>query len=110
MLTAVISRAPLLGLGPAANALTAISTAVGQTRERAEGEIDVYVKGRAIKPKTSGQERYAEAMLKHDLTFCVGPAGTGKTYLAVAVAASLLKHGTAKRIVLARPAVEAPLR
>src|SRR6185295_18293128 len=64
-------------------------------------------KGRAIKPKTSGQERYTEAMLKHDLTFCVGPAGTGKTYLAVAVAASILKRGAAKRIVLARPAVEA---
>jgi len=86
---------------------SAISTAVGAVRERVEGEIDVYVKGRAIKPKTSGQEKYAEAMLKHDLTFCVGPAGTGKTYLAVAVAASLLKRGTTKRIVLARPAVEA---
>jgi phosphate starvation-inducible PhoH-like protein len=86
---------------------SAISTAVGTVRERSGDEIDVYVKGRAIKPKTSGQERYAEAMLKHDLTFCVGPAGTGKTYLAVAVAASILKRGQAKRIVLARPAVEA---
>ncbi len=76
-------------------------------RERREGEIDVYAKGHAIKPKTAGQERYVEAMMNHDLTFCVGPAGTGKTYLAVAAAASLLKSGTAKRIVLARPAVEA---
>jgi phosphate starvation-inducible PhoH-like protein len=46
-------------------------------------------------------------MFKNDLTFCVGPAGTGKTYLAVAVAASMLKNGQAKRLVLARPAVEA---
>ena len=76
-------------------------------RGRREGEIDVYAKGHAIKPKTAGQERYVEAMMNHDLTFCVGPAGTGKTYLAVAAAASLLKSGTAKRIVLARPAVEA---
>ena len=46
-------------------------------------------------------------MFKHDLCFCTGPAGTGKTYLAVAVAAHLLKRGQCKRIVLARPAVEA---
>ena len=49
-----------------------ISTAIGALRERAEGEIDVYVKGRAIKPKTSGQEKYAEAMLKHAIREAVG--------------------------------------
>jgi phosphate starvation-inducible PhoH-like protein len=70
-------------------------------------EIDVYGRGRGIKPKTVGQRKYIEAMLHHDLTFCLGPAGTGKTYLAVAAAASMLKHGQVKRIVLARPAVEA---
>jgi phosphate starvation-inducible PhoH-like protein len=70
-------------------------------------EIDVYAKGHAIRPKTDGQKRYIDAMVNHDLTFCVGPAGTGKTYLAVAAAASILKRGAAKRIVLARPAVEA---
>jgi phosphate starvation-inducible protein PhoH and related proteins len=70
-------------------------------------EIDVYLKGRGIKPKTAGQRKYIDAILHHDLTFCIGPAGTGKTYLAVAAAASLLKHGQVKRIVLARPAVEA---
>ncbi|HVT87366.1 MAG TPA: PhoH family protein [Tepidisphaeraceae bacterium] len=76
-------------------------------RENREGEIDVYIKGHGIKPKTEGQKRYVEAALSKDLTFCVGPAGTGKTYLAVAMAASLLKRGQVKRIVLARPAVEA---
>jgi len=76
-------------------------------RRKNPDEIDVYAKGRAINPKTPGQRKYIDAMLHHDLTFCLGPAGSGKTYLAVAVAASLLKHGQVKRIVLARPAVEA---
>src|SRR5688500_2453462 len=85
----------------------AVKSAMDQDRAAKEGEIDVYSKGHAVKPKTEGQARYVDAMMKNDLTFCVGPAGTGKTYLAVAAAASLLKHGQAKRIVLARPAVEA---
>ena len=85
----------------------AIGRAMHEMHERTADEIDVYAKGHAIKPKTEGQKAYLEAVLKHDLTFCIGPAGTGKTYLAVAAAASMLKHGQAKRIVLARPAVEA---
>jgi phosphate starvation-inducible protein PhoH and related proteins len=85
----------------------AIGKSADQDRTRAEGEIDVYVKGHAIRPKTEGQKRYVEAMGENDLTFCIGPAGTGKTYLAVAAAASLLKRGKVRRIVLARPAVEA---
>jgi phosphate starvation-inducible PhoH-like protein len=72
-----------------------------------QGRIDVFARGRAIRPKTEGQHAYVQAMFDNDLTFCFGPAGTGKTYLAVAVAASLLKQGKVKRIVLARPAVEA---
>ena len=88
-----------------------VGNAIGEVRderrERAAGEIDVYAKGHSIKPKTEGQKRYIETVNNNDLTFCIGPAGTGKTYLAVATAASLLKHGQAKRIVLARPAVEA---
>ena len=85
----------------------AVKNALQADRERSKDEIDVYSKGHAVKPKTEGQKRYVEAMMANDLTFCVGPAGTGKTYLAVAAAASLLKHAQAKRIVLARPAVEA---
>src|SRR5437868_7457899 len=54
----------------------AIGQAVEERRERAEGEIDVYAKGHAIKPKTEGQRRYVEAVLNNDLTFCLGPAGT----------------------------------
>src|SRR4051812_6316585 len=59
----------------------AIKGAMEVDRQPAEGEIDVYVKGHAIKPKTAGQAKYVEAMMAHDLTFCIGPAGTGKTYL-----------------------------
>jgi phosphate starvation-inducible PhoH-like protein len=79
--------------------------------ERAEGTTDIdaiRVFGReSISPKTAGQRRYLGAMLEHDLVFCVGPAGTGKTYLAVAIAVHLLKMGKTKRIALVRPAVEA---
>jgi phosphate starvation-inducible PhoH-like protein len=69
--------------------------------------IQVYRKSAMIRPRTSGQEAYVRAMEENHLCFCLGPAGTGKTYLAVAMALSLLKAGTIKRIVLARPAVEA---
>jgi phosphate starvation-inducible PhoH-like protein len=85
----------------------AIGRAMQEVRERSADEIDVYAKGQSIKPKTAGQKAYLDGVQNNDLTFCVGPAGTGKTYLAVAAAASMLKHGQAKRIVLARPAVEA---
>jgi phosphate starvation-inducible PhoH-like protein len=70
-------------------------------------EIDVYSRGPGIRAKTAGQQRYIDAIFNNDLTLCVGPAGTGKTYLAVAAAASMLKRGHARRLVLARPAVEA---
>jgi phosphate starvation-inducible PhoH-like protein len=60
-----------------------------------------------IHPKTAGQKKYIEAMRKHDVTFGLGPAGTGKTYLAMAMAVTALKAGTVSRIILTRPAVEA---
>lgn len=85
----------------------AISDAAVEDRGQSADSVDVYARGRTIRPKTSGQHTYVQAMMQNDLTFCVGPAGTGKTYLAVAVAANLLKHGQVNRIVLARPAVEA---
>ncbi len=85
----------------------AIGRAADHNRESSADEIDVYTKGQTIKPRTEGQRGYLDAILKHDLTFCIGPAGTGKTYLAVAAAANMLKRAQAKRIVLARPAVEA---
>ncbi|GMA56139.1 phosphate starvation-inducible protein PhoH [Alicyclobacillus sacchari] len=70
-------------------------------------EIGVTFKGKAIRVKTLGQRRYIDAIQKNDIVFGVGPAGTGKTYLAVAMAVMALKRGEVKRIVLTRPAVEA---
>ncbi|MHC4346466.1 MAG: PhoH family protein, partial [Planctomycetota bacterium] len=71
------------------------------------GAISVFSRKKVIKPSTKGQTKYVDTMLANDLTFCTGPAGTGKTYLAVAVAVSMLKQKQIRRMVLARPAVEA---
>ena len=69
--------------------------------------IRVSPKSAPVRPKTAGQEAYVRSIEQSDLCFCLGPAGTGKTYIAVAMALSMLKSGRLKRIVLARPAVEA---
>lgn len=60
-----------------------------------------------VKVRSEGQQKYVEKVEKHDLTFCIGPAGTGKTFLAVAAAVRALKDGHVEKIVLCRPAVEA---
>jgi len=80
----------------------------GPVPDKEEGEqaVSVY-SNKVIEPSTAGQLKYIETMLHNDVTFCTGPAGTGKTYLAVAVAVSMLKKRQIRRIVLARPAVEA---
>jgi phosphate starvation-inducible protein PhoH and related proteins len=62
---------------------------------------------RFVRPRTDGQGRYVHAMRENDLTICVGPAGTGKTFLAVGMAVSMLRQAAVKKIVLVRPAVEA---
>jgi phosphate starvation-inducible PhoH-like protein len=69
--------------------------------------IEVFTKGQTIRPKTDGQARYIKAIRNNDLVFCIGPAGTGKTFLAVSLALSTMKSGYLKKIILARPAVEA---
>lgn len=69
--------------------------------------IILYTKNDVIKARTPGQQKYLETARKNDICFAIGPAGTGKTYLAVALAVSGLKRGIVSRIVLARPAVEA---
>lgn len=70
-------------------------------------EIDLFEKAKKIRPRTPGQERYVEAIRRSDLVFCLGPAGCGKTYLAVAMAVNALRSEQVRRIVLVRPAVEA---
>lgn len=77
------------------------------TDGKGDDRINVYARTTQIVPKTPGQSHYLEAMARDDLVFCLGPAGTGKTYLAVAMAVSALKQGAINRIVLVRPAVEA---
>ncbi len=72
-----------------------------------ETEIGKTIKGKSIRAKTLGQSHYITAIQKKDIVFGVGPAGTGKTYLAVVFAVQALKNGQVKRIVLTRPAVEA---
>lgn len=69
--------------------------------------IVLYTKSDVVKAKTAGQKKYLQTAAKNDICFAIGPAGTGKTYLAVAIAVSSLKRGVIKKIVLARPAVEA---
>ena len=63
--------------------------------------------GKYLRPRTDGQGRYVQALRDNDVTICVGPAGTGKTFLAVGMAVTLLRQGAVKKIVLVRPAVEA---
>ncbi|HKJ03050.1 MAG TPA: PhoH family protein, partial [Longimicrobiales bacterium] len=69
--------------------------------------IEVYNTNTVIVPKTDGQAAYIDAIRNNDLTICIGPAGTGKTYLAVACAVDALYKKRVRRIILARPAVEA---
>ncbi|BAB05080.1 PhoH family protein [Halalkalibacterium halodurans] len=69
--------------------------------------ITTNIKGKAIRAKTLGQRHYVQTIKTRDLVFGIGPAGTGKTYLAVVMAVTALKDGLIKRIVLTRPAVEA---
>lgn len=70
-------------------------------------EITKTAKGKSIRVKTHGQRQYVSAIKQHDLVFGIGPAGTGKTYLAVVMAVNALKNGQVKKIILTRPAVEA---
>lgn len=72
-----------------------------------KGEIAVTHKGKPIRIKTIGQKQYVNEIKKKDIVFGIGPAGTGKTYIAVVLAVAALKEGKVKRIVLTRPAVEA---
>jgi len=88
-----------------------VSDVLGQVTGKRNGApapagIDV-IAPRRIAPRTQGQARYIQSIRDHDITFAIGPAGTGKTYLAVAVAVEALKHQKIRKIVLVRPAVEA---
>jgi phosphate starvation-inducible protein PhoH and related proteins len=70
-------------------------------------EVLKSARGRSVRPKTAGQKRYVDAMMDNTITFGIGPAGTGKSYLAVALAVQALQAKAVERIILTRPAVEA---
>lgn len=76
-------------------------------RDLASDVLVVTFRGKLVKPKTYGQKRYVGAIQNHDIVFGIGPAGTGKTYLAVAMAAKALKEKIINRLIITRPAVEA---
>jgi len=79
-----------------------------RTREEVPEGVVVYsIAGRPIKARSENQQRLIDAFNTSDMTFAVGPAGTGKTYLSIALAVKALKEKTAKKIILSRPAVEA---
>ena len=79
-----------------------------RTKADAIKDVIVYnITGKPIKSRSENQQRLVDAYERHDLVFAVGPAGTGKTYLSIALAVKALKEKTAKKIILSRPAVEA---
>jgi phosphate starvation-inducible PhoH-like protein len=81
---------------------------VSYTRSNISSDVVCFThRGKPIKAKTLGQKEYVEAIRKNDICFGIGPAGTGKTYLAVAMAINALKNKELEKIILARPAVEA---
>lgn len=88
-----------------------VARLIEETRHASDPElaeaIEIREGNRLVRPRSEGQARYLQALRRNELVFCIGPAGTGKTYLAVALAVSLLRQGRIKKIVLVRPAVEA---
>ncbi|MDR1870314.1 MAG: PhoH family protein [Deltaproteobacteria bacterium] len=108
---AALERLPIAGAAPSAWEVECLATLLSQ-----DPDIDVndffqgtrlQLEGVAIVPRTLGQRAYLEAISRSDLVFGLGPAGTGKTYLAVAAALAALAQGEVSRLILTRPAVEA---
>ena len=90
------------------HALNVVKHEGGETlKDLVNDRVMTHERKPGVTAKTVGQKKYLEAIRKHDVTFGVGPAGTGKTYLAVAMALAALRDGKVSRIILARPAVEA---
>ena len=85
----------------------AIARATGDESHAPDRPVEVLHVGREVRPKSPGQAEYCKVIRNHDLILAIGPAGTGKTYLAVALAVEALKQKLIRKIVLARPAVEA---
>ena len=107
-LTQLAGKGIQLSVGDVSYALATFGKADDESITKALSEVEfVTQKGKQIKAKTLGQKKYLQAMDKYDIVFGIGPAGTGKTYLAVLKAVAALKNREVNRIILARPAVEA---
>lgn len=111
--TSVFSRLISLVTAGEAPSVDDVDVIIGQVTHGATGsssfddDMLLTYRGRTIRPKTQGQKRYVDSIRKNTVTFGIGPAGTGKTYLAMAMAVAALKRHEVARIVLARPVVEA---
>jgi phosphate starvation-inducible PhoH-like protein len=103
-LKSIASRQKVVGPEDVARSLARV---LGTPEAPEYGAIDIQNASKKIKPRTAGQATYVQAIREHDLIFCNGPAGTGKTYLAVAMAVESLKQKRVRKVVLVRPAVEA---
>jgi len=107
-LSFILAKAGKLTLHDVTTVLDLIETSASDNISREDLEsVIVFAHHDAIRAKTPTQREYYQAVRKNDIVFAIGPAGTGKTYLAVAMAVSALKNREVTRIVLARPAVEA---
>ena len=111
LLTRLLRQARENGPVPASDvsfALMMLADGVAQAGAEDTGDIAfIDNRGRSVKPRTPAQAQYLRAMGKHDLVFCIGPAGTGKTFLAVACALRALETRQVQRVILSRPVVEA---
>ena len=83
------------------------NTDINNSKKNKISDVILYTPTGKVIPKTKGQKKYYEAVLKNDIVFAIGPAGTGKTYQAVACAVSALKNNEVQKIVITRPVVEA---
>ena len=91
-----------------AHALNVVKHEGGTTlKDMVSDRVQTHERKPGVTAKTVGQKKYLDAIRKHDVTFGIGPAGTGKTYLAVAMALAALRDGKVSRLILTRPAVEA---
>jgi phosphate starvation-inducible PhoH-like protein len=96
-----------LGRGEVEAAVRMVGSEPAEPSAAADDEVLIRTDKRHISPRTPAQARYLRAMRQHDLVFGIGPAGTGKTYLAVAMGVALLRQRQVDRLILSRPAVEA---
>lgn len=101
---AVLGRNDVLGADQVTEILAQV---MGAENGVPSSAIRLGAAGRTVRPRSAGQSRYVKGIREHDLVFCIGPAGTGKTYLAVATAVEALTERRIRKIVLVRPAVEA---